>query len=119
MLKAYECTVTGTDWTRTVNALTAGKAKYSYFLDVKEAWPDVPYTAVRVRCVGKARSSEMFRHVAKIRGVAWHVGDRVVACGRVGWIAGACSGANFEVHTEDGTVLYEHPSNIKMLAEAQ
>lgn len=49
---AFEVSVAGTDWTKIINAQTAGKAKYQYWQDVTDAWPDVPITAMRARKFG-------------------------------------------------------------------
>ncbi len=39
----YELGVKGTDWKRYSSAPSAGKAKYLYLLDVRDAWPDISF----------------------------------------------------------------------------
>ncbi len=55
VLQSYEVGVKGTDWTQTVVAETAGKAKYGYLLDVQDAWPDVEFKHLTCRSLGPAR----------------------------------------------------------------
>lgn len=116
MLRAYECRVVGSPHVRTLNAVSASKARYQYYIDVSDCWPDVRYIDVRSKFAGKPQSNEIFRHVCELRGVDWHVGDKVEVLGRVGWLADACSGANFEIHTAEGHVLYAHPSEIRVIS---
>lgn len=42
-MKAFEVGVRGKDWTRPVQAESAGKAKYEYLRDIRESWPDVSF----------------------------------------------------------------------------
>ena len=42
-MRAYEINVKGRDWAKTVRAENEGKAKYQYFLGVRDAWPDVTF----------------------------------------------------------------------------
>lgn len=51
-MKAYEVSVKGTPWQRTIFAASAGKAKYSYLLDVRDAWPGVSFESLRCRSLG-------------------------------------------------------------------
>ena len=117
-LYAFACRVAGADWGETtVNALTAGGAKVQYWRDVADAWPDVPYTAVRARKVGPAHSSEPFLHNAAYRGMPdIRCGEEVTVNGNDGMIAGHNSSANFDVLFTTGPwtgqTLNVHPSEI-------
>lgn len=103
MLRAYECSVRGTDWHRTVHAESAGKAKSEYWRDVTEPWPDVPFTAVTCRVIGGPVTSDAFRRTAEYRGVPFaRVGMRVQAGEWHGVIVGNNDSANFDVLFEDG-----------------
>lgn len=103
MLRAYECTVKGTDWHRTVHAETAGKAKLEYWRDVREAWQDTPYTAIRCRVIGPPQTSDDFRRTAEYRGVSFaRVGMDVIVNGCRGVIVGHNCSANFDVLFQDG-----------------
>lgn len=116
---AFECfPAQRPDWARTVNATSASKARYSYWRDVSEPWPDIQYTDIRSRKVGPAHSDEMFMHVAELRGLP-HVrcGDRVKVGNSEGVIVGAGGGANFEVLFGSGDYAGRqyvcHPSTIE------
>lgn len=41
---AFDVWVKDTNWHKTVNERTPGRAKREYHRDVTDAWPDVPYT---------------------------------------------------------------------------
>lgn len=97
-LQAFECNVRGRDWRRVINALSPGKAKYEYYLDVRDAWADIPFTLVTVRRLGPCSTSEEFRATARGRGVPFaHVGMRVTVGDDAGIIVGNNSSANFNV----------------------
>lgn len=97
-LRAFECTVAGTDWATTVHHVSAGKAKAQYFRHVREAWQDTPYTAIRCRVLGAPRDSEAFRHTATSRGLPdAHIGQRVRVGDSEGWIVDRNDSANFNV----------------------
>ncbi len=48
-MKTYEVTIKGKDWKRYVDAESTGKAKVEYWRDIRESWPDIPFTLVRCR----------------------------------------------------------------------
>jgi len=102
-LRAFDCGVRGTDWHRTVHAATPGKAKAIYWRDVCEAWPDTPFTAVTVHCIGDPRTDDGFLKTAAYRNVPFaRIGMRVEVAGHSGFIAGKNSSANFDVYFTDG-----------------
>ena len=119
---AFEVSVAETDWTRIVNARSAGKAKYEYYLDVREVWPDVSLTAMRARKLGKAQTLAGFERVAKYRGMP-HVkcGQRVKVGDSLGVIVGHNSSANFDVLFDDdapkyaGRRLNVHPQEVELI----
>jgi hypothetical protein len=119
---AFEVSVNGTDWTRVINARSAGKAKYEYFLDVRDVWPNVSITAMRARKVGGPRTSEAFQRNARYRGVPdARCGQRVKVGDCCGVIVGHNSSANFDVLFDDdapryaGLKLNVHPREIEIL----
>ena len=102
-LRAYQCGVRGMDWSRTVHAETAGKAKSEYFRDIRESWPEMPFTAVTAHCIGGPITDSRFLETAKYRGVAFaRVGMAVEVDGSRGVIVGHNSSANFDVLFESG-----------------
>jgi hypothetical protein len=115
LLRAFEVGVKGTDWTRTVHALTAGKAKADYLRDVSEPWPDVKFTDITCRCLGGPVTDDGFRKTATYRGVPFaKIGMRVEVGGDAGQIAGNNSSANFDVlftaGKHKGLTLNCHPN---------
>lgn len=42
-MPTFEVNVKGRDWQKYIDAPTAGKAKYQYLLDVRDAWPDTEF----------------------------------------------------------------------------
>ena len=53
-VNAFEVTVKGKpDWGQVINARSPAQAKREYHLMVQDAWPDVPWTALRCRKVGQ------------------------------------------------------------------
>ena len=120
-LYAWEVSVKGTDWTKTVNARTAGQAKRDYHLDVRDAWPDVPYTAMRCRKIGAPHTSERFKHNACYRGMPdVQCGQRVKVGEDRGVIVGHNDSANFDVLFDDDSPKYAglklncHPSGVEL-----
>lgn len=104
----------------TINALTAGKARYQFWLDIREPCPDVKLTDLRVRKVGAAHSSEQFIRNAKYRGMPdVRCGHRVRTNGCDGIIVGHNSSANFNVLFDSGRyagqTLNVHPSEIELV----
>lgn len=57
-LAAFEVSVVGMDWARTVNARTSGQAKSWYFGELQNPWPDIPFTALRCRHVNASPSRD-------------------------------------------------------------
>lgn len=111
-VRAFACRVPNAPWgdhERQVLALTAGKAKLDYWHHVSEAWPDIPYTAVRVRvCKSSIVQTDSFRRTAAYRGVTFarlgmkvQVGDEKSGIWN-GVLVGNNSSANFEVLFFDG-----------------
>lgn len=120
MIRSYAC------WHRLhdestasiVNALTAGKARYRYLLDIREPLPDVQLADIRVRSHGPAHSSDDFRRCATKRGLPdARCGDRVKVGSDEGWIVGHNSSANFDVLFDTGRyagqTLNCHPSTVE------
>jgi hypothetical protein len=124
IVSAYECRHKAHNWAGTiVNALSASKARYQYFLDVSECWPDVRLIDLRVRKVGGPHTSDQFVRNAKYRGMPdVRCGQRVKAPSGEGVIVGHNSSANFDVlYTAgkwEGLTLNVHPSEIELIAEA-
>lgn len=121
---AFEVSVTGTDWTKIINARTAGKAKYQYWLDVTDAWPDVPLTAMRAKKYngGRPYTSEAFERNAKYRGLPdVKCGQRVRVGNDEGVVVGHNSSANFDVLLDDDSLKYGgrklnvHPQEIEII----
>lgn len=118
---AWEVSVKGTDWTKIVNARTSGQAKRDYHLDVRDAWPDVPYTAMRCRKIGAPHTSERFKHNARYRGMPdVQCGQRVKVGEARGVIVGHNDSANFDVLFDDDSPKYAglklncHPSGVEL-----
>lgn len=116
---SFEVSVTGTDWTKVINAHTAGKAKYEYWRDVTDPWPGVPFTAMRARKIGKPQSSEQFHLTATYRGFPTiHCGQRVMVGKGTGVIVGSNSAANFDILFDLDSLLFPgarlsvHPSEV-------
>ncbi len=123
-VQAFEVSVVGTNWTKIINARTAGKAKYQYWLDVRDAWPDVPITAMRARKYnqGHPYTSPQFEHNARYRGLPdVKCGQRVRVGDAVGVIVGHNSSANFDVLFDDdapkyaGQKLNVHPQEVELI----
>ena len=105
----------------TVNARTAGQAKNDYHRQVTDAWPDVPYTAMRCRKIGAPQTSEAFRRNAAYRGMPdVHCGQRVTVGEARGVIVGHNASANFDVLFDAdspkyaGMKLNVHPGSITL-----
>ncbi len=114
---------------RQVLALSAGKAKVDYWYHVREAWPDIPFTAVRVRSIRSSIvQTDSFRRTAAYRGVTFaRLGMRVQVGNEQsgiwnGVIVGNNPSANFDVLFLDGKyagqTLNCHPNHLmKYLAD--
>lgn len=110
------------EWAKTINARSAGKAKGEYHRDLTESWPDVLFTKIRARKIGKPVTSERFRANAKYRGMPdVECGQRVTVNGNAGTITGHNSSANFEVLFDDdapnyaGLKLNVHPQDVVLI----
>jgi len=120
---AFECSVKGTDWRQIINHSSPGKAKYDYWLDVRESWPDVPFTAIRCRKIGAAHSSPDFIRNAAYRGLPdVRCGQRVRVDDSTGIIVSHNSSANFDVLFDKdapkfaGLTLNVHPNECVLVA---
>ena len=123
---AWECNVRGKDWQRTINHLTAGKARYEYLLDLRDAWPDATFADITVRKIGPAHTSEAFKRTATYRGMpALTCGQRVEVCSgsqrALGVIVGHNDSANFDVLFDEDTYFKGgignvHPSELRTVA---
>lgn len=115
-LKAFSCTVKGTDWDRVVHAFTRSKARYIYWLDVKDSWPDTTLMDICVRSLGPPRTTEKFQHTADYRKAWFKLGDKVRVGDSLGFVADSDSSANFVVHCFSGRyaggIIHAHPSEI-------
>lgn len=113
-LFAFECSVKDCDGTTIVNAPSAGKARYHYWLRVSDPWPDVKLVDIRVRKVGAPRTSERLRLVGEMRGWPLKAGDRVTArTGETGTVCdGGGGGAYFEVWFDSGHSGFVHPGDL-------
>jgi hypothetical protein len=116
----FEVTVVGTTWVRVVNACSAGKAKAEYWRDVRDSYPDMPYTAIRAKKIGAPLSTDAFKDMAARRGLPdVRCGDRVVVeGGDRGTIVGHNSSLNFDVLFDDdsrypGQTLNVHPASCR------
>lgn len=122
---AWECNVRGKDWRRTINHLTAGKARYEYLRDLLDCWPDATFADITVRKVGSAHTSEAHKRTASYRGrPELTAGRRVEVCSgsqrALGVIVGHNDSANFDVLFDEDTYFKGgignvHPSEIRAL----
>ena len=113
-LYAFECRVKDAGWHTIVNAPTAGKARYQYWLMASDAWPELKLTEISVRKAGAPVSSDMLRQVNEMRGRRFQAGDTVtLRDGRRGCISGAGGcGAYFQVWIDGGSPVYVHPGDL-------
>lgn len=117
-VRAYEVwPVDRPEWARRINHVSAGRAKAGYWRELRECWPDVPFTAIRSRVAGAPSGGEDFRRTAEYRQVAncARVGGRVRVGVNQGFIVGSNASANFDVLFIDGPcagqVLNCHPKH--------
>lgn len=115
-LRAYSCTVVGTNWDTVVHALTREKARYLYWRQVTDAWPDTPFTAIRARLLGLPRTTEKFHHTALYRKAWFRIGDKVRVGNSIGFVADSDDSANFVIHVISGEwanrIVHVHISEI-------
>ncbi|MGE3276743.1 MAG: hypothetical protein AB7O67_16650 [Vicinamibacterales bacterium] len=117
---AFECSVAGWgDSGSVVNARSAGRAKSTYLSDLRDSYPEIPYTLIRCRKLGAPRSSDEFLRTAEYRGMpGLRCGARVRVGEASGVVVGHNSSANFDVLFDDdaprhaGLTLNVHPSEI-------
>jgi hypothetical protein len=119
MLKAFDCNVKGSTFPpTTIYHITAGKAKYKFWRDVTESWPDVKYTQITV-CRGSDHPNknvfDEFLRTATYRCVPFaRIGMLVEIGGLKGEIAGKNSSANLDVlfleGPHKGLILNCHPN---------
>lgn len=128
-LRSYECNVKGADWSRYVHATSAGKARYQYWLDVSDPWPDVKITDITVRScrqimrnVTKLPGGGEYckvEHTAKHRGLNVKEGSVVRWEGNCGWIVDSNGSANFRVLMSEGPnaghEVVIHPSEFEVV----
>lgn len=119
---AFECNVAGKDWADTINAHTRGKAKAAYFSRVREAWPDIPFTALLCRKLGRPHTNNGFVRNAEYRGMPEvRCGQRVRVGKAIGAIVGHNSSANFDVLFDldspewAGLTLNCHPAGVELI----
>lgn len=121
VLAAFEVSVANTDWTRIVNARTAGQAKSWYFRELQDPWPNILFTALRCRRIGEPQTSDQFQSNARYRGMPdVRCGQRVKCGDAFGYIVGHNSSANFDVLFDDdskysGQRLSVHPHEVELI----
>ena len=121
-LRAYEIGVKGTDWQQIIYHTSPGKAKYEYWCNVTDPWPDVQFKDLTCRVVPIPSHDERLARTAKYRGVPdWKIGDIVSHGDSRGWLTGSDDSANFRVHFFDGKLagcrLSCHVSELKREAD--
>lgn len=120
-IHAFQCFPKGRpEWARIVNAPTASKARYEYWLDVSDPWPDVKLLDIRSRKVGGPHTSDDFLRNAAYRGMPdVRCGDPVRVGDSEGAIVGHNSNANFDVLFSTGSYagqkLSVHPQEMTRL----
>jgi len=104
------------EWERSVNAVSAGKAKRQLLRSLHDAGWMYPYTDLRCRKVGGPITTDDFKRCAEYRGVPFaRCGMKVIFSDRdEGIIQGHGSGANFNIlfttGKNKGLVLNCHPN---------
>lgn len=103
-VRSFELSVKGTSWKRTICALTRGRARYIYWSDLRETWPDIEFKHISCRSlVALPITPDQFLKTASCRGVPFaRIGMRVEVEGEPGVIVGSNSSANFDVLFTDG-----------------
>lgn len=124
-LRAFHCShVRYPAWgVSTYNTLTASAAKAAHFRALREIFPNIAFTDLRVRLAGPAHSSEDFIRCAIKRGLPdLRCGDTVLSAGARGLVVGHNSSANFDVLFIEGPhanlTLNVHPSGFSPQAAA-
>jgi hypothetical protein len=105
--RRYRCTHGGS----VIHAQSASKARYLYFLQVGECYPDLKLHHIGVKSLGVPKTLDDFLLTAKYRGVPFaRIGMDVEVDGRRGVIVGNNSSANFDVLFDDGQRGNCHPN---------
>ena len=119
MLKAFACSIKGSPFPPTIiYHTTVGKAKYQFFIDLDDCYPDLKYTditAYKVETNDDDKVHREFARTATYRGVPFaKIGMAVRVEGHEGEIAGKNSDANFDVlfleGPHKGLILNCHPN---------
>lgn len=120
-VSAYACSVVDMfDGSETIyNATSRGQAKVEHFHRVRDAWPDIEFTAVRARKIGDAHTSAAFLHVAQRRGMPdARCGQKVNIGAETAVIVGHNDSMNFNVLFETGRfagkILNVHPLDVRI-----
>jgi hypothetical protein len=106
-----------------VYARTRGAAKYRKWLDVSDAWTDLPITKMRCRAIRETPppTPPELERVARYRGFPWvRAGQRIRLGDDRGTIVGGGSGALWEVLFDEGGrwsggTGYVHPHEISLV----
>lgn len=115
-VRSFECHVKGTDWNRIINHTTAGKARYYYWLDVRECREDVKITDITVRLHGAPHTSDRLRRTAKYRNVAVEAGTQVSVKGHgIGAVLDSDWSMNFEVLFANGNISHVHAMEMEIV----
>ena len=102
-VRAYECRAGQENWSKTIHAINAGKARYQFLIDLRDAGWDVSFKDIKVKSCGCPRTSDDFMRTARRRNVQFaRIGMRVSVDGERGLIVGVNSSDNFDVFFESG-----------------
>lgn len=82
---------------RTVLAMSPSKARYEYWLRLRDPWPEAKLIDIRSRVIALTAEDEDVDRIAKYRMVPARIAMRVELEGKVGYIVGANSSANLDV----------------------
>lgn len=105
-----------------INAKSASKAKYEFFLNISDCFSNLKFTDIRARKIGRPQSSRDFLRNAEYRGLPEiRCGCRVSVGENKGTVVGHNASANFDVCFDNdskykGATLSVHPSELKVLA---
>lgn len=101
------------EWAETVNARSAGAAKYDRWRSIRECYQDVPITAMRCRVVGPPVTSEGFTRNAKYRGIPEvRCGDPVEVKGWRGTVVDHDSSCNLVILFDPGSPFGDGRAHI-------
>jgi hypothetical protein len=100
------------DHEKIVIAHSAGAAKYRYWIDIRDAYPEYPFTSMRARAVGGYVEPDGFRRCVEYRQIQFAKVMMLVRLddGREGRIIGHNSSANLDVIFDGGVVMNCHPA---------